>query len=661
MRMSLFSQRLNDRGYDVGFIAGWLGLLVAAIWAYYPGLDGPFVLDDFGSIAALGHRGGVVDWETFKAFVLGGTSGPTGRPVSLLTFLIDARNWPADAWSFKQTNVLIHCLNGAMIGLLTQQVLTLLRYDHRQVRWVVLTAAGIWLLHPFLVSTTLYVVQRMAQLSTLFTLAGIALYLHGRVLVPVNARRGYAWMTLSLVIFTALATLSKENGILLPLFAAVVEVTLIASQRESLGTLNRYWSAVFLALPTVVLISYLVSRGFRGDFFDIVPPREFSIYERALTQPRILFDYLQHWFIPKLYTTGVFQDHFIKSTGFFAPVTTFVSLVAHTAIIAVAIAKRSRWPLFAFAALFFYTGHLLESTVMNLELYFEHRNYLATGFLALPLLVALHNRVSERQFLLVGLLIGAMLCSFTRYSSSVWSSWPGMVEASAHKAPTSERAQAQYSVLLFNDGQHDESLRVLDQAIERIPGPNALLRVNRLVSLCQLNRLSSEDFAKESRQVASLPYDARMIRVYTALADAVVMDKCPAVDALQLANLFSEMLQVSHNADRDSIAYSQIQYLVGFSFAYAGRRDEAVAAFDKSLIGRPGASHAMQMAAVMASNDFGAEALRYSDIALAEIRDSETVIIDVSSVSETDIRTFQETVREDIKALQDADSVREER
>ena len=101
--MSLFSQRLNDRGYDVGFIAGWLGLLVAAIWAYYPGLDGPFVLDDFGSIAALGHRGGVVDWETFKAFVLGGTSGPTGRPVSLLTFLIDARNLPTPGRSSRRT------------------------------------------------------------------------------------------------------------------------------------------------------------------------------------------------------------------------------------------------------------------------------------------------------------------------------------------------------------------------------------------------------------------------------------------------------------------------------------------------------------------------------------------------------------------------------
>jgi hypothetical protein len=60
----------------------WFFLFLLVGVVYWPGLSGPFVLDDFGSIKALGDRGGVVDWETFKAFVLGGNSGPTGRPVS---------------------------------------------------------------------------------------------------------------------------------------------------------------------------------------------------------------------------------------------------------------------------------------------------------------------------------------------------------------------------------------------------------------------------------------------------------------------------------------------------------------------------------------------------------------------------------------------------
>jgi hypothetical protein len=161
---------LFDGDYSSGYVVGgaWAMLFLAVVVAYWPGLNGPFVLDDFGSIAALGDRGGIVDWTTFKAFVFGGYSGPTGRPISLATFLIDANNWPAESWPFKRTNLVIHCLCGVFLGLLIQQILRLLRFENRDIQLLSIAAAGVWLLHPFMVSTTLYVVQPMAQLSTLF-------------------------------------------------------------------------------------------------------------------------------------------------------------------------------------------------------------------------------------------------------------------------------------------------------------------------------------------------------------------------------------------------------------------------------------------------------------------------------------------------------------
>ena len=73
--------------------AAWLCVMVLAVVAYWPGLSGPFVLDDFTTIAQLGNLGGVTNWETFNAFVFGGTAGPTGRPVALLSFLIDGLLW----------------------------------------------------------------------------------------------------------------------------------------------------------------------------------------------------------------------------------------------------------------------------------------------------------------------------------------------------------------------------------------------------------------------------------------------------------------------------------------------------------------------------------------------------------------------------------------
>ena len=635
-------------------------LFLAVVVAYWPGLNGPFVLDDFGSVAALGDRGGVVDWTTFKAFVFGGHSGPTGRPVSLATFLIDANNWPAESWPFKRTNLVIHCLCGVFLGLLSQQILRLLRFENRDIQLLSIATVGVWLLHPFLVSTTLYVVQRMAQLSTLFILAGLTLYIRGRMLVPDNARRAYLLMTLSITVFGLLATFSKENGILLPLFAAVVELTVVASQRESLGRLNRYWAVTFLLIPAVIIFAYLSKRIFGETFFEIVPPRDFSLYERALTQPRILIDYLQHWFIPNLYTTGVFQDHFLKSTGILSPLSTILSLVTHIGIVVLAVVKRRRWPLFAFAALFFYTSHLLESTVMNLELYFEHRNYLATGFLFLPLLVAAHRKINPRLFILVTVFIFVLLGSFTRYSSTVWASLPSMVEASARKAPTSARAQAQYSVMLFNAHQYTESLDVLDRAIEIIPMASPLLKVNRLITKCHMNQLRPDEFDNEVRELVGVPYDVRSITVYSSLANAIATGKCPDIAMTQLNAMFTQMLQLPYNADRTSPGYSQIQYFIGLSYAYSGQPEKAVTAFHEALSAEPGASQAMQMAAVLASNKFGAEALDFSELALVQLGDQPPSVIRAAPVRESDVRLFQATVRAEMKALTDVDKSRPE-
>ena len=67
-------------------------------------------------------------------------------------------------------------------------------------------------------------------------------------------------------------------------------------------------------------------------------------------------------------------------------------------------------------------------------------NYLASGFLFLPLLVVLRQKLELRHFALLSLLVCLLLASFKYYSSKVWASWRSMVEASARKASTSARA-----------------------------------------------------------------------------------------------------------------------------------------------------------------------------------------------------------------------------
>lgn len=627
-------------------IAGWLILLLATVFAYLPGLSGPFLLDDFGSIAPLGNLGGVHDWMTFKAFVFGGHAGPTGRPISLLTFLMDANDWPADPWAFKRTNLVIHLVNGVLIGALIRRILSALGYDKNNARWVALVSAGVWLLHPFLVSTTLYAVQRMAQLSTLFIFAGLLGHLYGRSMIARNARNAYLVMSLSMGVFTLLAVLSKENGILLPLLIGVSELTVFSVQKRSSGALNRYWVWTFLVAPSIIILLYLTRVALSQSFFDITPPRDFSIYERVLTQPRILFDYLQNWFVPKLYTAGVFQDHFAKSTGLFSPLTTALSVVLHVSIISIAIVYRRRWPLFALAALFFYASHVLESTVINLELYFEHRNYLAVAFLVVPLVTMLQKRVSGKSFLAVAVCVMLILTGFTRYSATVWADYSSMIEVAARKAPMSARAQGQYAADLYNAQRYDESLSVVQRAIENIPD-SAFLYLTQTNILCSLGILDDDVLATAAEVISSKPYDPRSISIYTTLTSSVVDKKCPGVSLGVLQAMFRDMLQLPENADEKGLRYSQILYFIGFIDVFANRPSQAIQAFEASLSARPGAGHAMMMAAVMATNEFHNEALHLSDLALSQLRSTTLGPRAMERVRERDIREFRATVKAD--------------
>ena len=86
--------------------------------------------------------------------------------------------------------------------------------DHRRVALMVGFVTGFWLLHPFLVSTTLYTVQRMAMLPLTFMLVGLLLYTAGRVkYTNSQGTRGQFGLFAGVYLMTLLAMLCKENGI----------------------------------------------------------------------------------------------------------------------------------------------------------------------------------------------------------------------------------------------------------------------------------------------------------------------------------------------------------------------------------------------------------------------------------------------------------------
>ncbi len=144
------------------------GLIALVLIIYWPGINGPFLLDDFSNLNSLGNGGGVNSWNNFISFVFGNVSGPTGRPVSMLSFLIDAQDWPPHIASFKYTNILIHLLAGLTLCWVLSLLFAYLELSRQYSGYLALLVSALWLLHPLNSSTTLYVVQRMTQLMTLW-------------------------------------------------------------------------------------------------------------------------------------------------------------------------------------------------------------------------------------------------------------------------------------------------------------------------------------------------------------------------------------------------------------------------------------------------------------------------------------------------------------
>ena len=94
--------------------------------------------------------------------MVAGQAGPTGRPVSLFTFALQAAAWPDDPAAFKAINLLIHALSTVLVYLCSFRLAMHLRGHRHLPALVATTTALVWALQPVNTSTVLYTIQRMA-------------------------------------------------------------------------------------------------------------------------------------------------------------------------------------------------------------------------------------------------------------------------------------------------------------------------------------------------------------------------------------------------------------------------------------------------------------------------------------------------------------------
>ena len=448
------------------FAAGLFALLVSTWLSYYSGLSGSYLFDDFINLNALGNTGPVEDWPSFLRFITSGTSDPTGRPLSLLSFLLDAQDWPADPWAFKYTNLLLHMLNGALLCwamLLLGRAAGLVERHNRN---AALLGTAIWLLHPLFVSTTLYIVQREAMLPATFTFCGLLCWCKGRLRLE-SAHTISAWLLMATgsVVCTLLAVLCKANGVLLPLLIAAAELTVLRTP-SSRGL--RSARLILLALP-ILMLGLGLATEIPASIRIAAESRPWTVGQRLLTEPRVIVDYLRLLWMPRATSFGVFNDQMQVSSDLLHPWSTLPCLFAVGMLGMVAWLLRLRQPIFAFAIMFYIAGQLMESTFLPLELAFEHRNYLPAAFMFWPAGVWLTGTSARPQKLGLTALIMVGLIILTWSRCQVWGDMHQQALIWGRVNPDSARAQAFAAAVEMDYGHTDAAIERLRSAAARMP------------------------------------------------------------------------------------------------------------------------------------------------------------------------------------------------
>ncbi len=355
---------------------------------YFPGLGGGFVFDDFSNIL---HPPGVAmhefSWDELKKAALSMDKRPIARASFGLNHLASGFN----PYYFKVVNIAIHSINALLVFSI---MLLLLKYQvlngkpkNLEFR-VIFIAAAIstgWALHPVNLTNVLYSVQRMNSLSALFVLSGMLSYTCGRLYLDRSPVKAWSLISISVIVFLPLAWFSKENGALLPLFLFIIEMTFFrfaTSQKQQRNGLYLFY-ILFLLLPALLAIIYILQHA--GLFHGGYGNRYFSLSERLLTEPRVIWIYIRMILLPTPSVFGLFHDDIAISTTLAEPVTTLTAIAGLMALFVAALLSIRRAPVLAFGLLFFFAGHLMESTFIPLELAFEHRNYLPSLGLLMPL------------------------------------------------------------------------------------------------------------------------------------------------------------------------------------------------------------------------------------------------------------------------------------
>lgn len=418
-------------------------------------------------------------WKAFFArpFVEGGFY----RPLANLSFALN--------WYFGQDNPLgYHIVNLAAhiltaIFLVQSTHLLLLRspllrkFTEEDAFFVAVLSTTLWAINPVQTQAVTYIVQRMASMAAMFFVFAVYNYIHSRQAQTVI--QGAIRLFLC-ALFFLLALGCKENAVtLLPSLLLIEWLFFYKKNDLAAQKIITILISVNICLLLAALY-YIVDNQLWQSLTTPVGSRPFSLGERLLTEPSILLFYLSLLLWPQPARLSI--DHsFPLSTSLLQPWTTLPAILFIVVLLFFAVRQRRERPLLSFAILFFFINHLVESTFIPLELLFEHRNYLPSFFLFLPLAACLLYVINlcAKSYRFLHLVVVAMVplllmsIGLGTYSrNEVWATEESLWADAMNKAPDHARPLAKLAEIYGwdkdkNPGNLQTAVALLQKAMNQ--------------------------------------------------------------------------------------------------------------------------------------------------------------------------------------------------
>jgi tetratricopeptide (TPR) repeat protein len=497
---------MHNKPQKMIFIRGLVFLFIFICLIYSNTLNSAWQLDDYHNITEnpAVQLSSLDKDSIIKSIYAAPTKENLYRPVAYLTFGLNWYFGQDEVSGYRIVNIVVHIFTAVFLFftvLLLFQTSRLKKWDQKNAYFIALLSASLWAVHPIQIQAVTYIVQRMASMAALFYIIGILCYLKART---VSCKRSQLLFVLLCAISYLLAMGSKNNAILLP--ASLLLLEFLFFQDLTQKRTQKLAVTVFLGIAVAISIIgvFLFLDGNPEKIVKGYENRPFTIFERILTQPRIILFYLSQIFYPVASRFSITHD-VMYSTSFFTPWTTLPSIVIVLLFLAVALWRIKKNPILSFAILFYFGNHAIESSIIPLEMIFEHRNYLPSFFLFVPVSIGIkkafdHYYTAQKPmyyfliFSVCVVLIGVGTSTYIRNWD--WRSAKSIWEDAMQKAPNSARPLHNLAWGYYAPtGQLDKAIELYERAL-RLQGNQVAFKLPIYNNLANIHYSELQDYEK---------------------------------------------------------------------------------------------------------------------------------------------------------------------